>query len=300
MLGLDGSRLIRQLLRLVDVLRQQLLLGGGEQLVDHLLEATACAGVIRIAAQRLAVQVGRVLFRWGHVRARSERLVGTRQQTLQHFIAARCALCRLRRSSHRCARRLRNIGFAQNEPHCQQSEGPECGPAANEDCWRKSRPRVLNHGRRGHRVHAAGVLLPVTAPCRLDEQPDALFGYGLMQEPVDRAVRDLGCERALVVDSAGDDEHEIRELSLEAVRELFDGAADRGRVEYGDSGVLGDQLGRQIGLGAHGEYVVIVAENLQRLNQRAIVAEHDQALASHRQWPWKGAHNRSVSRIMYA
>ena len=56
--------------------------------------------------------------------------------------------------------------------------------------------------------------LPVPPPRGLDEQAHPLLGDRLVQEAMHRAVGDLRGEHSLLVDAAGDDEHQLRELGV--------------------------------------------------------------------------------------
>ncbi len=142
------------------------------------------------------------------------------------------------------------------------------------------------------------MFLAVAAPCGFDEEPHALFGDWFVQETVDRAVRDLRGQRTLVVNSAGDDQDEVRKLCLQPVGELLNRAGDRGCVDYGDAGMFANELSGEIGFRADGENVVVRPEDLQRLYKRAIVTEHDQALARHDFYPWKGTHRHGLSEFL--
>ena len=71
-------------------------------------------------------------------------------------------------------------------------------------------------------------------------------------------------------------------------------------IDDRNAGVLGDELGREIRLRAHREDVVIVSEYLQCFHERAVRAQHDQALASHRLGAWKGAHEPILRAIQRA
>ena len=50
------------------------------------------------------------------------------------------------------------------------------------------------------------------APGGIDKQLDTLFGDGLVEEPVDGAIGDLGRQRCLIIDAAGDNQHQVRKL----------------------------------------------------------------------------------------
>src|SRR4029077_17242481 len=60
-IGVDGARLVGELLGGVEVLLLQLALRRGEQAVDHLCESVDRARIACVAAQRLALQLGRGL-----------------------------------------------------------------------------------------------------------------------------------------------------------------------------------------------------------------------------------------------
>ncbi len=106
------------------------------------------------------------------------------------------------------------------------------------------------------------ISLSVTSPGGLHEQSYALLGNRLVEEAVDRSVGDLGGERALVVDPARHDQHEIRKLRLQALGQAFDRTADGGCVQDRNPGVLGKQLRREIGLGTDREYIVVGSQHL--------------------------------------
>ncbi len=87
MIRLDGSGLVGELLRFVDTLCEQLLLGGREQLVDDFLQSFARARIVGIAPQSLSIQVGGVLLRRAYVGTGGKRLIRARQQRFQHLVA---------------------------------------------------------------------------------------------------------------------------------------------------------------------------------------------------------------------
>ncbi len=130
----------------------------------------------------------------------------------------------------------------------------------------------------------------MAAPRGFHEQAHPLLGHGLVEETIDGTVGYLGRERALVVDAAGDDEHEIRKLGLETVCQLLDRAGHGGCIDDRYAGVFRNELRGQVGFGPDRENIVVVSQHLQCLDERAVVAEHDQALAGHWRGAWEGAH----------
>src|SRR5262249_39373411 len=59
-----------------------------------------------------------------------------------------------------------------------------------------------------------------------------------------------------------------------------------------------DQLRGQIRFGADRENIVVVAEDLKRLHERSIVAQHDQALSRYGFRPGKGAYSHSLTPLL--
>ena len=76
---------------------------------------------------------------------------------------------------------------------------------------------------------------------------------------------------------AGDHQHEVRELRLQALRELRDGAGDGRGVEHGDAGVILEQVSGEIRFGADRGDFVLGGDGAQGLQQLDVVREHDQA-----------------------
>ena len=90
----------------------------------------------------------------------------------------------------------------------------------------------------------------LAAPGGLDECPHALLGYRLVQEAVHGAVGDLRGEHALLGRPAGHDQHQLRELGMQACGEGSERADDQVAVEHRDPGVMRHQRGRQVELRA--------------------------------------------------
>ena len=117
----------------------------------------------------------------------------------------------------------------------------------------------------------------VPAPRRSDEQPHALLGDRPVQEAMHGAVGDLLREQALLIGAAGDDQHQLRELRVNAVDELSDGAADCGAVDHRDPTLMGQERAREVHLGADRQHRVRRIRNpLQRGNELRIACEGDE------------------------
>ncbi len=132
------------------------------------------------------------------------------------------------------------------------------------------------------RGRAAGLLLAAPAPGGVDKQPDSLVGDRLVEESVDRAVRDLRGERTLVIDAARDDEDEIGKLRPQALGDAIDRPRHRARIENRNASVLREQVRGELGLVAHRKGVVFRTDSLQRAHQRLVARERDDAFAGRR------------------
>src|SRR3569833_4467177 len=108
------------------------------------------------------------------------------------------------------------------------------------------------------------MLLAAAAPGRVDKQFDPLLGHRLMEETVNGPVRDLRRERTLILDTAGDDEHQLGELRTQALGNPLDGACNRARIENGDPRVVAEKVGCMLRLGARREDVVLRADGAKR------------------------------------
>src|SRR5262249_28445534 len=86
--GSDGTRLLGELLRGIEMLSLQLGFCGREQLVDHLLESVDGARIAAIALERLTIKLRGVLGRRRDQRTGGERLIGARQQALERGVIA--------------------------------------------------------------------------------------------------------------------------------------------------------------------------------------------------------------------
>ena len=121
-----------------------------------------------------------------------------------------------------------------------------------------------------------------------------------MQETVHGAVGDLRGQCALVVDAAGHDQHQLRELHVQPRGQLRHRRGERGAVEHRDAGMEGHERGGQIDLGAGGVYFVRrLADLLQRGEQARVLHQCDQRLAGEGKPPGGGGLRLSRFRFMH-
>jgi hypothetical protein len=122
-----------------------------------------------------------------------------------------------------------------------------------------------------------------------------------VQEAVDGAVGDLGGERPLLIDAAGHDEHQIRELPAQALSERRDGGHEGRAIEHRDARLVCHQQRGQIDLGTYtGHLVRWVGHLLERREQVRIAGECNEGFWAAAEGKAKGALSprRGCRRVM--
>ena len=269
-LGADGVRRVRELLRILQVSLLQRAFRVRHQSVDGLLEALRGARIARVAAQGLAVQVRGARPGRRHQLTGGQCAVGSRQQSLEGRIRGGGGAPRGgRRRAQRCR------GSVQADP--QEWCGQRRQARGEQPPFRA--PRDARGERRGRACGAAGPF-GMAPPGRLDEQPHALLGDGLVQETMHRAVGDLGRESHLVLGAARHDEHDVRELRVQPRRQLPGGGGERGDIQDHDPGVMCHQCTGEIDLGAGGVHLVRGVGDLpEGLDELAVLGQGQELLA---------------------
>ena len=141
--------------------------------------------------------------------------------------------------------------------------------------------------------------LAVPAPCGIDKQPDALFGDGLVQEPVDGATGDLGRQSCLIVEPPATMSTRSGNWDFSFSVSRSTGVARRG-INNRHAHLFAHELACQVGFGIDGDDVVLGAENLQGLGQRLVTGQHDQAFAGRDLCSWHVAHDWRSREIMHS
>ena len=261
---IDGTGLVGELLGGIQMVLLQLGFGVGHQMIDDLFKSVQGARVTRIALQRRAIQFGGIGARRGGEGAGGQRLIGAGEQLLEFGIVGAAPGRGVGRS-----RGGRAGGCVGCDPGERGGQGEN--PARDQaPAVALRRPR---HGR------SSGALEPilVAPPGRFHEQPHALFGNGLVQEAVHRALGDLRREQALLLGRARHDHDQVGKLGVQSGGELADGRGDRRRIEHGNPCLVCHQCGGEVDLGADGAYRVRgIAHRLQGAKEFRVLGERDQ------------------------
>ncbi len=278
MIRIDAFRRLDVASRVVHLVLQERLFCRGENAIEHALEARASPRVIAVATNRQPIQLGRVVTGRRDERAAPHGVVRALQQAFE-LVVDRAAWKRAHGSIDRD-----DIAFlrAAREHEEGTEDQHQRGAAADPHQvfrWGPGRgPHRLAQVRGGGLEHF-GMLDAVAAPGRRDEQAHALFRNGLVQEAIYGAARDLRRQQALVFVTARDDQHQIRELRFQAIAELVDRRGDERGIEHGDARMIVEQMRGEIRLGSDRGNIVVGRYRAQRLQQLAVVREHDETLA---------------------
>ena len=134
MIRLDGARLVGELLRCLEMLSSELVLGRRQQLVDHFLDSGGGPGIAAIAVESLFVQVDGTLAGRRDEGAGSKGCVRTRQKRFELCVAlgGRDGLhnrrgCRLACQKPTACRQQGNRHRAADEEDVPGRSGPHFG-----------------------------------------------------------------------------------------------------------------------------------------------------------------------------